>query len=47
MEFVKLFSLKLTSKMPISPGREGGGGGTLGLFGWGHWDPGTLSLYQS
>ena len=25
MEFVKLFSLKLTSKMPISPGREGGG----------------------
>ena len=46
MEFVKLFSLKLTSKMPISPGREGGGG-TLGLFGWGHWDPGTLSLYQS
>ena len=27
MEFVKLFSLKLTSKMPISPGGEGGGRG--------------------
>ena len=34
--------------MPISPGRGGGGvGGTLGLFGWGRWNPETLSLYQS
>ena len=41
MEFVKLFSLKLTSKMPISPGREGGGGyfRTFWVGPLGPWNP--------
>ena len=33
----------------VLPHALGGGGGTLGICGWGfaRWDPGPLNLYQS